>query len=38
MSGGAVDTSLGIVLDIVKVKVLLVDIKGCASLALSVIV
>jgi hypothetical protein len=36
--GGAVDTSLGAVLDIVKVKVLIADVKGCSSLPVSVIV
>jgi hypothetical protein len=40
MSGGAIDTSFGgvLVFNTVKVKVLFVDVSGCSSLALSVIV
>lgn len=38
ISGRAVGTSLGAVLVIVNLKVVLVDVNGCASLAVSVIV
>jgi hypothetical protein len=36
MSGGAIDASLGDMLEIIKVKDALADVSGCSSLAVRV--
>jgi hypothetical protein len=35
MSGGAIDASLGDMLEIIKVKDALADVSGCSSLTMS---